>query len=199
MGEVVETGAAPTPSSGRAIGSSSPSASIAASAGSASSATIRSASAPIGNAAMAAAQFGDTDGRLIPAIPTRPAGYSRRASRICARADGRCRADESAGTEREDEEVLFLTDIFPDRLSGRRAGRHQGRRDRGGLGHRPRRACSPSSPAKVLGAERIIAIETVPERIAMARKAGARTSSISRKRMSSSGSRRSAKARAPMW
>ena len=51
--------------------------------------------------------------------------------------------------------------------------------------------------AKVLGAERIIAIETVPERIA-SRERRRPTSSTSPKKTSTNGSRRSAKAKTPM-
>ena len=72
----------------------------------------------------------------------------------------------------EDEEVLFLTDIFP---TGYQAAEQAG--IKGGeivaiWGTGPVGLFAIQS-AKVLGAERIIAIETVPERIAMARKAGA--------------------------
>ena len=71
-----------------------------------------------------------------------------------------------------DEEVLFLTDIFP---TGYQAAEQAG--IKGGeivaiWGTGPVGLFAIQS-AKVLGAERIIAIETVPERIAMARKAGA--------------------------
>ena len=70
-----------------------------------------------------------------------------------------------------DEEVLFLTDIFP---TGYQAAEQAG--IKGGeivaiWGTGPVGLFAIQS-AKVLGAERIIAIETVPERIAMARKAG---------------------------
>src|SRR5580704_9497743 len=71
-----------------------------------------------------------------------------------------------------DEEVLFLTDIFP---TGYQAAEQAG--IKGGeivaiWGTGPVGLFAIQS-AKVLGAERIIAIETVPERIAMAGKAGA--------------------------
>jgi threonine dehydrogenase-like Zn-dependent dehydrogenase len=96
-----------------------------------------------------------------------------------------------------DEEVLFLSDIFP---IGYQAAEQAG--IKGGeivalWGAGPVGLFAIQS-AKVLGAERIIAIETVPERIAMARKAAPPTSSTSRKRTSSSGSRTSVKAREPM-
>ena len=68
--------------------------------------------------------------------------------------------------------MLFLTDIFP---TGYQAAEQAG--IKGGeivaiWGTGPVGLFAIQS-AKVLGAERIIAIETVPERIAMARKAGA--------------------------
>jgi threonine dehydrogenase-like Zn-dependent dehydrogenase len=71
-----------------------------------------------------------------------------------------------------EQEVLFLTDIFP---RGYQAAEQAG--IKGGeivaiWGTGPVGLFAIQS-AKVLGAERIIAIETVPERIAMARKAGA--------------------------
>jgi threonine dehydrogenase-like Zn-dependent dehydrogenase len=71
-----------------------------------------------------------------------------------------------------DEEVLFLTDIFP---TGYQAAEQAGM-----MGGEIVAVWSTGpvglfaiQSTKVLGAERIIAIETVPERIAMARKAGA--------------------------
>jgi threonine dehydrogenase-like Zn-dependent dehydrogenase len=72
----------------------------------------------------------------------------------------------------EDEEVLFLTNIFP---TGYQAAEQAG--IKGGeivavWGTGPVALFAIQS-VKVLGAERIIAIETVPERVAMARKAGA--------------------------
>jgi threonine dehydrogenase-like Zn-dependent dehydrogenase len=72
----------------------------------------------------------------------------------------------------DDEELLFLTDIFP---TGYQAAEQAG--IKGGeivaiWGTGPVGLFAIQS-AKVLGAERIIAIETVPERAAMARKAGA--------------------------
>jgi len=62
-------------------------------------------------------------------------------------------------------------------LSGRRAGWHQGWRNRDDPGTGPVGLFAIQS-TKVLGAERIIAVETVPERIAMAQKAGANTDFI---------------------
>ena len=70
-----------------------------------------------------------------------------------------------------DEEMLFLSDIFPTGYQGAEQGRHQGRRDRRDWGAGPVGVFAIQS-AKVLGAERIIAIETVPERIALAKRAG---------------------------
>lgn len=71
-----------------------------------------------------------------------------------------------------DEEVLFLSDIFP---TGYQAAEQAG--IKGGeivaiWGAGPVGLFAMQS-AKVLGAERIIAIETVPERIALAKRAGA--------------------------
>ena len=48
------------------------------------------------NAAMAAAQFGYTTAGLVRLLPS-DRRLCRRPGRICARADGRCRAHESAG------------------------------------------------------------------------------------------------------
>src|ERR1700743_2385054 len=71
-----------------------------------------------------------------------------------------------------DDEVLFLSDIFP---TGYQAAEQAGIRG-GGIvaiwGSGPVGYFAIQS-AKVLGAERIIAIETVPERIALAKRAGA--------------------------
>jgi threonine dehydrogenase-like Zn-dependent dehydrogenase len=96
-----------------------------------------------------------------------------------------------------DEEVLFLTDVFP---TGYQAAEQAG--IKGGeivaiWGTGPVGLFAIQS-AKVLGAERIIAIETVPERIAMARKAGATDIINFAEEDVYDGSRRSAKAKAPM-
>jgi threonine dehydrogenase-like Zn-dependent dehydrogenase len=96
-----------------------------------------------------------------------------------------------------DEEALFLTDIFPTGYQAAEQAGIQGGEIVAVWGTGPVGLFAIQS-AKVLGAERIIAIETVPERITMARKAAAPTSSTSRKRMSMSGSKRSARAKAPM-
>ena len=79
-----------------------------------------------------------------------------------------------------DEEVLFPTDIFP---TGYQAAEQAG--IKGGeivaiWGTGPVGLFAIQS-AKALGAERIIAIETVPQRIAMARRPAPPTSSTSRK------------------
>ena len=71
-----------------------------------------------------------------------------------------------------DEEVLFLTDVFPTGYQGAehaeiRPGDITAIWGVGPVGY------FAIQSAKVMGAERIIAIETVPERIALARKAGA--------------------------
>ena len=69
-----------------------------------------------------------------------------------------------------DEEVLFLTDILPQAI--RQPSRPASRVEKSPrLGDRVPSVASATSPPKSLGAERIIAIETVPERTAMARKA----------------------------
>ena len=87
---------------------------------------------------------------------------------------------------------------FPHRLSGRRAGRHQGRRDRGDLGHGSRR--SVRDPVRQGSGRR--AHHRDRDR-AGAHRHGAkggrhRHRRLRRKRTSTSGSRRSAKAKAPM-
>jgi threonine dehydrogenase-like Zn-dependent dehydrogenase len=71
-----------------------------------------------------------------------------------------------------DEEVLFLTDIFPTGYQGAEQCGIKGGEIIAIWGTGPVGLFAIQS-AKVLGAERIIAIETVPERIAMARRAGA--------------------------
>ena len=71
-----------------------------------------------------------------------------------------------------DEEVLFLTDIFPTGYMGAEHAEVKGGDIVAIWGAGPVGIFAIQS-AKVMGAERIIAIETVPERIAMAKQAGA--------------------------
>ncbi len=71
-----------------------------------------------------------------------------------------------------DEEVLFLTDIFPTGYMGAEHAEVKGGDIVAIWGAGPVGLFAIQS-AKVMGAERIIAIETVPERIAMAKQAGA--------------------------
>ena len=71
-----------------------------------------------------------------------------------------------------DEEVLFLTDIFPTGYMGAEHAEIKGGDIVAIWGAGPVGLFAIQS-AKVMGAERIIAIETVPERIAMAKQAGA--------------------------
>ena len=122
------------------------------------------------NAAMAAEQFGYTTAGLF--------GYSHLTGGYAGGQAEYVRvpmadvAPMKVPDGMTDEEVLFLTDIFP---TGYQAAEQAG--IKGGeivavWGAGPVGYFAIQS-AKVLGAERIIAIETVPERIAMARKAGA--------------------------
>jgi threonine dehydrogenase-like Zn-dependent dehydrogenase len=71
-----------------------------------------------------------------------------------------------------DEEVLFLTDIFPTGYQAAEQADIKGGEIVAIWGTGPVGLFAIQS-AKFLGAERIIAIETVPERIVMARRAGA--------------------------
>ena len=71
-----------------------------------------------------------------------------------------------------DEEVLFLTDIFPTGYMGAEHAEIKGGDIVAIWGAGPVGIFAIQS-AKGMGAERIIAIETVPERIAMAKRAGA--------------------------
>ncbi len=71
-----------------------------------------------------------------------------------------------------DEEVLFLTDIFPTGYQGAEQAGIKGGEIVAVWGAGPVGLFAIQS-AKVLGAERIIVIETAPERIAMAKAAGA--------------------------
>ena len=122
------------------------------------------------NAAMAAAQFGYTTAGLF--------GYSHLTGGYAGGQAEYVRvpmadvAPMKVPDGMEDEEVLFLTNIFP---TGYQAAEQAG--IKGGeivavWGTGPVGLFAIQS-AEVLGAERIIAIETVPERVAMARKAGA--------------------------
>jgi threonine dehydrogenase-like Zn-dependent dehydrogenase len=122
------------------------------------------------NAAMAAEQFGYTTAGLF--------GYSHLTGGYAGGQAEYVRvpmadvAPMKVPDGMTDEEVLFLTDIFP---TGYQAAEQAG--IKGGeivaiWGTGPVGLFAIQS-AKVLGAERIIAIETVPERIAMAQKAGA--------------------------
>ena len=72
----------------------------------------------------------------------------------------------------DDELVLFLTDILPTGWQGAEHCEIKGGEIIAIWGAGPVGLFAIQS-AKIMGAERIIAIETVPERIAMARKAGA--------------------------
>ena len=71
-----------------------------------------------------------------------------------------------------DEEVIFLSDIFPTGYQGAEQAGIEGGEIVAIWGAGPVGLFAMQS-AKVLGAERIIAIETVPERIALAKRAGA--------------------------
>jgi threonine dehydrogenase-like Zn-dependent dehydrogenase len=71
-----------------------------------------------------------------------------------------------------DEEVLFLSDIFPTGYQGAEQAGIKGGEIVAIWGAGPVGLFAMQS-AKVLGAERVIAIETVPERIALAKRAGA--------------------------
>ena len=122
------------------------------------------------NAAMAAAQFGYTTAGLF-GYSHLTGGYSGGQAEY-VRVPMADVAPMKVPDGMSDEEVLFLTDIFP---TGYQAAEQAG--IKGGeivaiWGTGPVGLFAIQS-AKVLGAERIIAIETVPERIAMARKAGA--------------------------
>ena len=73
-----------------------------------------------------------------------------------------------------DEQVLFLSDIFPTGYMGAEFCQIQGGETIAVFGCGPVAQFSIRS-AFLLGAERVIAIDTVPERLAMAREAGAIT------------------------
>ena len=122
------------------------------------------------NAAMAAEQFGYTTAGLF-GYSHLTGGYAGGQAEF-VRVPMADVAPMKVPDGMTDEEVLFLTDIFP---TGYQAAEQAG--IKGGeivaiWGSGPVGLFAIQS-AKVLGAERIIAIETVPERIAMARKAGA--------------------------
>ena len=186
-----------SPSSRRATGSSCPSTSIAANAGSASWATIRCCQRSNRNAEMAAEQFGYTTAGLF-GYSHLTGGYCGRPGRICARADGRRRAHEGAGRhERRGGAVPHRH--LPDRLPGRRAGRDQGRRDRRDLGRRARSAISPSSRPRCWAPSASSRSRPCRSASRWPRRPAPPTSSTSRRRTCSSGSRRSARARAPTW
>lgn len=72
----------------------------------------------------------------------------------------------------DDESVLFLTDILPTGWQGAEHCEIQGGETIAIWGAGPVGIFAIQS-AKIMGAERIIAIETVPERVALAKKAGA--------------------------
>ena len=122
------------------------------------------------NAAMAAEQFGYTTAGLF--------GYSHLTGGYAGGQAEYVRvpmADVAPMKVPEgmtDEEVLFLTDIFPTGYQGAEHAEVQGGDTVAIWGAGPVGYFAIAS-AKVMGAERIIAIETVPERIALAKKAGA--------------------------
>lgn len=122
------------------------------------------------NAAMAAEQFGYTTAGLF--------GYSHITGGYAGGQAEYVRvpfadvAPMKVPDGMDDEEVLFLTDIFPTGYQGAEQAGIKGGEIVAIWGCGPVGLFAIQS-AKVLGAERIIAIETVPERIAMARKAGA--------------------------
>jgi threonine dehydrogenase-like Zn-dependent dehydrogenase len=122
------------------------------------------------NAAMAAEQFGYATAGLF-GYSHLTGGYSGGQAEY-VRVPMADVAPMKAPEGMADEELLFLTDIFP---TGYQAAEQAG--IKGGeivavWGTGPVGLFAIQS-TKVLGAERIIAIETVPERIAMATRAGA--------------------------
>jgi len=122
------------------------------------------------NAAMAAEQFGYTTAGLF--------GYSHLTGGYAGGQAEYVRvpmadvAPMKVPDGMTDEEVLFLTDIFPTGYQAAEQADIKGGEIVAIWGTGPVGLFAIQS-AKFLGAERIIAIETVPERIAMARKAGA--------------------------
>src|ERR1700750_2272947 len=122
------------------------------------------------NAAMAAEQFGFTTAGLF--------GYSHMTGGYAGGQAEYVRvpmadfAPMKVPDGLTDEGVLFLSDIFPTGYQGAEQAGIKGGEIVAIWGSGPVGYFAIQS-AKVLGAERIIAIETVPERIALARKAGA--------------------------
>ena len=97
---------------------------------------------------------------------------SRRPGRISARSLRRCRPDQGAGRAERRAGAVPVRHL-PDRLHGRRILQHQRRRHDRRSGAAARSAQFAIRSAFLLGAERVIAIDTVPERLRMARDAGA--------------------------
>lgn len=122
------------------------------------------------NAAMAAAQFGYTTAGLF-GYSHLTGGYSGGQAEY-VRVPMADVAPMKVPEGMSDEEVLFLTDIFPTGYQGAEHCEIKGGEIIAVWGTGPVGLFAIQS-AKVLGAGRIIAIETVPERIAMARTAGA--------------------------
>lgn len=122
------------------------------------------------NAEMAAAQFGYTTAGLF--------GYSHLTGGYAGGQAEYVRvpmadvAPMKVPEGMDDESVLFLTDILPTGWQGAEHCEIQGGETIAVWGAGPVGIFAIQS-AKIMGAERIIAIETVPERIALARKAGA--------------------------
>jgi threonine dehydrogenase-like Zn-dependent dehydrogenase len=146
------------------------------------------------NAAMAAAQFGYTTARLF-GYSHLTGGYSGGQSEY-VRVPMAEVAPMKVPDGMEDEEVLFLTDIFP---TGYQAAEQAG--IKGGeivaiWGTGPVGLFAIQS-AKVLGAERIIAIEAVPSASPWPERRATDITTL-RKKTSSIGSKKSAKVRAPM-
>ena len=122
------------------------------------------------NAAMAAEQFGYTTAGLF-GYSHLTGGYSGGQAEY-VRVPMADVAPMVVPDGMSDEDVLFLTDIFPTGYQGAEQAGIKGGEIVAIWGAGPVGIFAIQS-ARVLGAERIIAIETVPERIAMARTAGA--------------------------
>ena len=122
------------------------------------------------NAAMAAEQFGYTTAGLF-GYSHLTGGYSGGQAEY-VRVPMADVAPMVVPDGMSDEDVLFLTDIFPTGYQGAEQAGITGGEIVAIWGAGPVGIFAIQS-AKVLGAERIIAIENVPERIAMARTAGA--------------------------
>ncbi|MBN4092826.1 MULTISPECIES: zinc-dependent alcohol dehydrogenase [Methylobacterium] len=122
------------------------------------------------NAEMAAAQFGYTTAGLF--------GYSHLTGGYAGGQAEYVRvpmadvAPMKVPDGMDDESVLFLTDILPTGWQGAEHCEIRGGETIAVWGTGPVGIFAIQS-AKIMGAERIIAIETVPERIALAKKAGA--------------------------